>query len=669
MAVSLEEAGPNQSQTRWRRFTLKVRENRVQTILRVDLSRRTSSLETLPEAWTRDYIGCRGMNARLLFNEVKAKTDPLGPDNILYLGTGPLDGLPIGMGRMSVACKSPRGTVAEGSFGGFFGPELRRAGVDYVAIRGQADHPVYLYIDDGNIEIRDARHLWGLLTHETDAALHRELKDPNIQLRYIGPAAENLVHASPIFGNLNNCGGRAGCGEVMGGKKLKAIAVRGHQGIRPADYEGFIEAYKEFRERLDLKTSRDMWTPVWSVYGAPVLVRLFAEMGNLMMRNAQEMQWDYEKATVVSGENYLNRYVTKAKSCWCCPWPACQKLHEIKSGKYEGFKGGNYWAGQPVAFGSLIDNDDLEFILVLSGLCNQYGLDIFHIGYTLSWAMECFERGLLTKGDTDGLELRFGCKDQQGLIELLRKIAMKEGFGQLLALGCTEASKIVGKGSERFCLSVKGLELEGIAQRSMLMVALGIAVSEVGPDHTRWYPPYPCHPNLLSEKELADLGIDLDLKLAFQTRNPKEKGKLLRWFTISRGVVESLPSCVFLIRDTLGFDMRPWWNLFKAATGIDLSYQDFIMAGERLLNLDRAFIVREDFRRKDDRPPIRMATEDVPYFGFRKLEPSLFDPMLNEYYEANGWDLETSIPKRKKLEELGLKDVANELESLSLDVE
>ena len=612
----------------------------------------------------KDYLGCRGINARLLFNEVKAGADPLGPDNILYFGTGPLDGLPVGMGRMSVACKSPRGTVAEGSFGGFFGPELRRAGIDYVAIRGQADHPVYLYIEDDRIEIRDASHLWGLLTHETDAALHRELRDPDIQLSYIGPAGENLVHGSPIFTNLNDCGGRAGCGEVMGSKKLKAIAVRGHQGIRPADYEGFIEAYKIFRERLDLKTSRDVWTPVWSVYGAPVLPRLFTDMGYLMTRNAQEMRWDYGKATAISAENYLDRYVTKAKSCWCCPWPACQKLHEIKSGKYQGFKGGHYWAGQPVAFGSLIDNDDLDFVLVLSGLCNQYGLDIFHVGYTLSWAMECFEKGVLTEKDTDGLQLQFGCKDQEGLIELIRKMAMKEGFGKLLSLGCTEAAKIVGRGSERFCLSVKGLELEGIAQRAMLMVGLGVAVSEVGPDHTRWYPPYPCNPNLLSKEELAELGIDVDLKLAFQLQNPEQKGKLLRWFTISRAIVESLPSCVFLIRDTLGFDMRPWWKLFKTATGVDLDYKDFILAGERLMNLDRAFNVREGLRREDDRPPIRMATEDVPYFGYKKLDPGVFNRMLDEYYEANGWDLKTSIPKRKKLEDLSLGDVADELESL-----
>jgi aldehyde:ferredoxin oxidoreductase len=645
------------------------REPGLQTILRVDLESGDVRLETLPAEWTRTYLGCRGVNARLLWDEVPAGTDPYGPDNVLYFGAGPMDALPVGMGRISIACKSPRGTVAEGGGGGFFGPELRRAGIDYLAIRGQADHPVYLWVHDGQAELEDARHLWGLKTDETDAALRQELSDPDVQFRYIGPAAENRVHASPIFGNLNNSGGRAGCGQVMGSKNLKAIAVRGTHGIRVADYDGFLQAYKRFRERVDLATSRDMWTPVWSTYGAPVLSRLFPDLGNLMTRNAQEMSWEYDKAVRISSEAYLDSYVTKAKACWCCPWPACQKQYRIPEGPYQGFKGGNYWAGQPVVFGSLLDNDDLDLILVLSGLCNQYGLDIFHVGFTLAWAMECYENGLLTRTDTDGLDLHFGCTDKEGLIDLMRKIAMREGFGDLLARGCAEAAKVVGQGSEKYCLAVKGQELEAIPERNLYMVALGIAVSEVGPDHTRWYPPYPCNPGLISPDELASLGINLDLRIAFQGRNPEQKGELLRWFTISRAIIESLPSCVFLVRDTLGLDVRPWLDLFNTATGADLGYAEFLLAGERLMNLDRAFNVREGFRRADDHVPIRMATEDVPHFGYPRLSPDIFEPMLDGYYRANGWSLTTSIPTRSKLAELGLADVAAQFDALQIEVE
>jgi aldehyde:ferredoxin oxidoreductase len=246
---------------------------------------------------------------------------------------------------------------------------------------------------------------------------------------------------------------------------------------------------------------------------------------------------------------------------------------------------------------------------------------------------------------------------------------MKEGFGELLALGCGEASRIVGKGSERFCLAVKGQELEGVAQRNMYMVALGVAVSEVGPDHTRWYPPYPCNPDLISREELDQLGIHLDLRKAFQGRNPDEKGKLLRWFTISRAIVESLPSCVFLIRDTLGLDLRPWWNLFVSATGLNIAYEEFVTAGERVMNLDRVFNVREGFGRGDDRLPVRMMTEDVPHFGYRRIDTALLDKMLDEYYGANGWSLKTSIPSRTKLEQLKMSDIADELESCGMEVE
>lgn len=646
-----------------------IRDNKVQMILRVNLSIGKTWLEALPEEWTAKYIGCRGIHSRLLFNEVPPKADPFGPDNILFIGTGPLEGTPIGMGRLSVACKSPRGTVAEGSCGGFFGPELRRAGIDYIAVQGKADRPVYLWLHDGKAEIRDARHLWGRKVNETDALLREELSDPDVQFRYIGPAGENLVHSSPIFGNRDNSGGRAGCGEVMGSKKLKAIAVRGSGGIRVADYEGFLKAYQNFRRRVDIATSRDVWTPIWGAYGAPVIVRVFNDQGGIMTRNAQEMHWDEEKCNRVSAEPYLEKYVTRAKACFCCPLPACKKQHAIRSGPFEGFRGGNLWAAIPSVFGPLLDNDDLELIIVMAGTCNQYGLDVFHVAYTLAWAMECFEKGILTRGDTDGLDLRFGCPDKAGLVELIRKIALREGFGDLLARGCAEASQIVGKGSEKFALVVKGQELEGIAHRNSYMVALGVAVSEVGPDHTRWYPPHPGHPALLKNEDLARLGVHLDLSKASQGRNPEEKGKVLRWFTISRAIVESLPSCVFLVRDTLGFDLHPWHDLFQAVTGIRMDYSEFIRAGERVMNLDRAFLVREGFRRADDRPPFRMANEDVPDFGFPKLDATIFDRMLDDYYQANGWSLKTSIPRQSKLEELGLGDMAQDLEKCGMEVE
>ncbi|TVQ37298.1 MAG: hypothetical protein EA384_12525 [Spirochaetaceae bacterium] len=645
-----------------------VRDNAKQRVLRVDLAQRSAEIEDLPAEWTALYLGARGITSRMLYNDVKAGADPLGSDNVLYIGSGPMDGLPIGMGRLSLASKSPRGCIAEGSVGGSFGPQLRRAGYDYIAIHGVSDDPVYLYIDNDRIEFRDASHLWTRTTYETDELLRGEIGDPEAQFLYIGPAAENLVHAAMIFSQRDSAGGRAGCGEVMGSKRLKAIAVRGNGGIKPADYEAFVDAYKQFRRLLDLRTSRDMWTPVWSTYGAPVLSRLFPDLGNLMTRNAQQMSWETEKAAAISAECFLDRHVTRAQACFNCPWPACKKSYRIDRGEFQGFEGGNYWAGQPVALGSAIDNGDLDLLLTLSGLCNQYGLDIFHVGFTLSWAMECFERGILSLADTDGVELRFGMRDHQALIELIGKIARKEGFGELLALGCSEASAVVGQDSYKYCLAVKGQEVEAIAERNLLMVGLGVAVSEVGPDHTRWYPPYPPNPRIISSAELQQLGIDLDLKLAFDTRNPAQKGKLLRWFTISRAIVEALPSCVFLVRDTLGLDLRPWWRLFAAATGVETDYNGFVRCGERLMNLDRLFNVREGFSRKDDVVPYRMANEDVPGFGYKRIDQATLDGMLDEYYGANQWDPLSTVPTLGKLQQLGLTDTVADLRAAGIEV-
>jgi aldehyde:ferredoxin oxidoreductase len=486
-------------------------------------------------------------------------------------------------------------------------------------VGGCSDKPVYLFIEDDRVEIRDAGHLWGKTTYQTDDLLREQLPDPDTQFLYIGPAGENLVHSAMVFSGRDSTGGRAGGGEVMGAKKLKAITVRGHGGIKPHDYDAFIDAYKGFRRLLNLRTSRDMWTPVWSTYGAPVLSRLFPDLGNLMTNNAQMMSWDSEKAAAISSEHFMNDYVSRAQSCFNCPWPACKKNFRIDKGENAGFTGGNYWAGQPVALGSAIDNGDLDLMLILSGLCNQYGLDIFHVGFTLSWAMECFEKGILTTADTDGLELRFGMTDHQALIDLLDKIVRKEGFGELLALGCWEASKRIGKDSYKYCLTVKGQELEAIAERNLLMVGLGIAVSEVGPDHTRWYPPYPPNPSIISKEELHELGIDLDLKLAFDTR-------------------------------------------------IELDYQEFVKTGERLMNMDRLFNVREGFSRKDDHVPYRMANEDVPHFGYKKIDQVTLDGMLDEYYTANGWDPQSSVPTRPKLEELGLTDTIADLEANGIEV-
>jgi aldehyde:ferredoxin oxidoreductase len=286
------------------------------------------------------------------------------------------------------------------------------------------------------------------------------------------------------------------------------------------------------------------------------------------------------------------------------------------------------------------------------------------VAYTIAWAMECYEKGIINKSDTDGVDLRFG--NDEIIIDLIKKIAYREGFGNLLAEGSQRASQIIGKGSDKYLLTVKGQELEGMPERNLYVAALGVATSEVGPDHTRWYPPYPPNPRIISKDLLNELGVDIDLSSALQTRLPDGKGKLLRWLVISRSVVESLPGCVFLLRDTLGLDLRIWKDLLIAATGVNFTYPEILKAGERILNIERAFIVREGYRRKDDIIPRRMLEEPVPRHHYRELDRKTFNHMLDEYYEENGWDKNTAIPTREKLEELGLNEVIKQFDRLGI---
>jgi aldehyde:ferredoxin oxidoreductase len=569
------------------------------------------------------------------------------------------------MGRVSIMTKSYRNTVGEGGFGGFWGPELKRAGYDHLVIEGVSKKPCYIWIDDENVEIRDAEHLWGKDTWETDREIKKEVGDFDIQIAYIGPAGENMVHASTILTDLERSGGRNGCGDVMGSKKLKAIAVRGSGSVQVADPKEYRKVWDELRRSHDHYDCDDFYVPVFSVWGSAGMMRMYSFWGGLMTRNAQDMQFDYcvDKVTC---EKYIEKYAKRGTACFCCPCAAEGKWHEIDEGEYAGTKGKNLWAGNLFAFTALIGNCSLPAAIKLVSLCNRLGMDQYFLGYTLAWAMECYERGIITKEDTDGLDLHFG--NYKAAIELAEKIARKEGFGAVLAMGSERAAKKIGRGSERYLLTVKGQELEIIPWRNLYQNALGVATSESGPDHTKWYPPYPVHPAIATPELLKDLGLDIDLKLAFQTRIPDGKAKFMKFKYDSIGFIECLPSCVYMPRGRLAVDFRFWVRAFKATTGVDLTLEEALRVGERLVNLERAFIVREGFRRKDDSMPRRMGEEPVPSRFYGPLKQEDFNKMLDEYYKLRGWDEETAIPTKKKLEELGLGYVVEDFKRLGIEV-
>jgi len=619
-------------------------------ILRVDLADRKIVEEDLPDEWRKKYIGCRGINDTILYKEVGPDVDPFSPENKLIFGTGPLDGTPIGLGRVSVQTKHPNRYIGEGGFGGYWGPELKFAGYDFIVIEKKSDEPVYLYINDNEVDFRDAKHLWGKDTRETTKIIKNETGIPDIQVACIGQAGENLVARAKVMHD-NHAGGR-GCGTIMGDKKLKAIAVRGSGGVKISDPTEYLRIYREIKKMLDLRKANDMFVPAWSFMSANLMLQGFNELGWLMAYNAQRGSLE----NALTGEEYLQKYVVKPKTGFCCPFPACGRRFEVKEGKYAGVTGDEREGGFAYA-AAVVGLTSWDVLLKVRNLCDRYGLDEFQVLYTIGWAMECYERGIITEKDTDGIDLRFGNED--AIVKMTKKIAFREGFGDILAKGSHEAAKIMGKGSERYVLAIKGQELEVMPERGVYQFALCLAVSENGPDHTRWYPPYPPNPKAIPK----DMPLPYDPYKAFKVRDVDDKGRLAKWLYDSRAVLESLPTCVFIVRGILGIDMSLWLDIYNAVTGINCKPDEFIKIGERIVNLERAYIVREGFRRKDDAVPRRMLEEPIVDRHIPPIGKNL-DLMLDDYYTLRGWDLNSAIPKEEKLHELDLDFVIDDLKNL-----
>jgi len=620
-------------------------------ILRIDLEKETITRQDLPEEWVRKFIGCRGVNSLILYNEVGPEVDPFSPDNKLIFGIGPLEGTPMSCGKVSVQTKHANGFIGEGGAGGEWAPELRFAGYEYIIIEKKAKKPVYVLINDNDVEIREAGDLWGKDTWETNRILREETGIPDLQVASIGQAGENLVaHAKVIF-TLSHAAGR-GCGTIMGDKKLKAIAVKGTGGVEINDPDAYLQTYREIRRCLHLEESLDRFTTGWSIFSANQLLHIFNENGWYQAYNAQRgslMNHLREK-------EYLDKYVTKPKSSFCCPLPSCGRRFEINDGKYAGTYDDEREGGFTIA-AAIMGLTSWPATLKLRMMCSRYGLDEFHVEYSIAWAMECYEKGIITSEDTGGIELTWGNED--AIIELTEQICRREGFGAILAEGSQKAAEKIGKGSEDFLLTIKGRELEVLPQRPAFQMALCLAVCEGGPDHTRWYPPYPPNPKAIPE----DMDLPFDPFKAAQVRSVDDKGRLVKWLYDRGAIHESLPTCVFIIRDRLGVDMGLWLDMLNACTGLDFSLDELWKCGERIVNLERAYINREGFRREDDTTPRRMLEEPIVDHQIPPLGKNL-DLMLDQYYTARGWDKETSIPKEETLRRLDLDFVIEDLKDL-----
>jgi aldehyde:ferredoxin oxidoreductase len=619
-------------------------------ILRINLSNRQISVEEPGEHFFRTYFGGWGLIAYYLLKELEPGTEALGPDNLLIFALGVVTGAPLGgSGRNAVGAKSPlTGGFGEGDVGGFWGAELKRAGWDAIIVTGQAEEPVYLWIKDDQVKICDAAHLWGKKTAQVDGVLKEELRDERISVTQCGLAGENLVRYACVTNDINRAAGRTGLGAVMGSKRLKAIAVRGTGRMELADRDKVRQAARWLSDNF-----MDKWTRELHDHGTDGGLLGLNELGGLPTRNFRE--GSFEGAEKITGETMTKTILVGRDNCFACPI-FCKRKVEI-SGRYEVdpiYGGPEY---ETVAgLGSCCGIDDLEAIAYANQLCNAYGLDTISTGTTIAWAMECFERGLLTTEETGGLELSFG--NTEAMMTLVEQIAHREGFGDLLAEGCLRAARKIGRGTEKYAMQVKGQEVPMHEPRIKFALDLGYATSPTGADHMHNIHDTVYESEGGSIQDMRRLGILEPIPTDYLG---PEKVRLAKYHIDWRVFWNCVGLCMFM-----PYDREQIRDIVQGVTGWNSSLFELMKVGERGLAMARAFNYREGFTARDDVAHWRFSTpfESGPAKGV-KVPAKEVAKALDLYYEMNGWDKETGAPGAGKLHELGLGWLAELLYSNS----
>ncbi len=611
-------------------------------ILRVDLSSETMSVEEPQEAIYARYLGGGSLALYYLLRELKPKSDPLGPENILIFAGSVIAGTPAaGLSRFSVAAKSPlTGGYGEAEAGGWWIPELKFAGFDAILIKGKAKRPVYLWIHDGEAEIRDASHLWGKFTKETEEEIRKELGDERVRVALIGPAGEKLVKVACILNELKHANGRTGLGAVMGSKNLKAIAVRGKKRMEVADEEAIKRLTKWLKDTYN--------EPYFSIgnLGTSRVTTMLSEQGILPTLNFRE--GSFAEADAISGETMSKTILVRRGTCYGC-FVRCKR--EVQVGEpysVDPIYGGPEYE-TVAAFGSMCGISDLKAISVANQFCNAYGLDTISTGGLISFAMECYGKGILTKGDTAGLELRFG--NVEAMMRMVEMIGKREGLGDTLSEGICPAAEKFGKGAEHFAMHVKGMPIPFHEPRGKVGVGLGYAVSATGPDHME----FPHDPFWATEAGIAllrPLGIHEPIDVF--DLGP-QKVRIFIYLQQYWNLLNSLGICAFTAKPFGPQTLNGIVDYVKAVTGWETSLFDLLKVAERHANMSRIFNLREGFTAKDDILPDRFfqPMEGGTLKG-KKIDREQFSKALEIYYEMMGWDPETGVPKRTKLAELDL---------------
>jgi aldehyde:ferredoxin oxidoreductase len=601
-------------------------------ILRVNLSTGKITREPTPPEMIRDFVGGRGFGAYLLYKEVPQGADPLGPENKLIVSSGPLSGLLIpGAGKCDWTTKSPlTGGYASSSLGGLFTAEIKYAGLDSIILEGISPKPVYLYIDDDKAELRDAAHLWGKGCIAAEKELKEKLGD-EFQIAVIGPGGENGVAFASINHDYGRQAGRGGVGAVMGVKQVKAIVIHGTRSVPVAD----LEAYRKTGMALFKACKDSEGLKPWQDYGTTIVVSWCDEVGALPTRNFSA--GSFEGGKTLYGPVMREQIVITDKGCFGCPSP-CGKYSRMK--RYNtNVEGPEY---ETIGMlGSNLGLSDIQDVAQANLLCDDLGIDTISAGSVIGWAMECYEKGILSKDECDGLELNFG--NVEAVFKLCEKIARRQGLGALLAQGVKQASKQVGKGSEKFAIQVKGMEQSAYATHNATAMLLAYMTADVGAHHNRAW------------------AITYDLQVGRERVAPDKVARVI-WLQNFRPMFDVLGSCRLQWVE-LGIDRDLYVPALEAVTGVRRTWEDLEKVGDRIWNLTRMFWAREQagFGREWDMPAPRFY-EDPPKTGttagqITKLED--VHKLLDMYYEQRGWTPQ-GMPTAATLNRLGLAQLVAE---------
>jgi len=618
-------------------------------ILHVNLSELSWEVETPPEEFYRKYMGGSALGMYYVLKHTPLNVGPFDPENTLALTLSVLTGVAIsGQSRMTASAKSPlTGAIGDSQSGGFFPAEMKFAGFDGVIFYGKAEKPVYLWIKQGEVELRPADHLWGKDTAQVETLIKNELDDQRVHILQTGIAGENLVRFAAMISMANRANGRTGLGAVMGSKNLKAIAVRGKMRPSVADKAGLNEL-----ARWGAKEFPDSDIYAMGLYGTAEVTNWQDETGGLPTRN-----WasgTFEGANALDGKTMADTILKERDTCYACT-VKCKRVVEVDEGDYQvdPVHGGPEYETVST-FGSYCGIDDLAAVSLANQYCNQYGMDTISCGATIAWAMDCFEQGFLTKEDTGGIELRFG--DAKVMTEMTRMIAMREGFGDVLAEGSAMAAHKLGKGQE-LVVAVKGQELPAHMPEVKRSLGLIYAVNPFGADHqsSEHDPSYEDYPDKMEEIGLVDPQPGDNLN--------QEKVHYALTTQYLYSLLDSVNICQFVF--------GPSWQLYgseqlrqmvELVTGWEVSLEELLEVGARRLNMLRAYNAREGIGRDRDKLPPKLfqprqggATDGVA------LDEQVLETAKDMYFKEAGWDVSSGMPTKERLTELGLDWVADML--------